>query len=697
MSSRRNHKKKYVSHISGESFKQLARNNVKKSINDYAVYFITLAFGVALLYSFNALDDTLSLLNGNRILDSSIYMSRGILATFSIVICIIFGFLIAYSNNFIMKKRKKEFSIYITLGMDKRDINKLMFRETVVIGLLSLVVGLFIGILSSQGLGMIATKMLTVSSLDFKFSFSFVSTIKTIVFFVLVLLIVNHFNKKNMLKYNLIDLINSHKKNEYSTSPGRASNLILFTLSIICTIASYIVFFTTDPRTSLGYIMVFTTGIILLIIGTYLFFLSVSDFIIISLKKVKKIYYNNLNIFIINQLSSRIKTISSSLTAICLLLLISMIIMPFGMTMGKYLIKDLESLTPYDASITRLYISPNNSDRVYSTENKSVDKYTSLESELLENNENLDKLVANTSEIKIYKFKNITLNNFGLDNNFEPLNVIGISDYNSVRKQRGLNEINLSNNEFLINYDIKEYKQVYENYMKINQKPININDNLLKLKDSKLYNLTYSSNVNATDFGTIIVPDIVLDNLNPTMTILNVNYTESNNNYDNMFLDAFYNIKDNSNNYEYMLDQKLVIDGEKIALNTTFSFIAVYLGIILLISSGAVLALQQLSESTSNKEKFNLLRKLGIKKKDRKKAIFMQVLTIFITPLSLAILHSLFVTKLIYVMIPELIDVGILRNMLLSIVIVILMYSIYLCMSYFQSLNIINSNKNKTI
>lgn len=179
------------------------------------------------------------------------------------------------------------------------------------------------------------------------------------------------------------------------------------------------------------------------------------------------------------------------------------------------------------------------------------------------------------------------------------------------------------------------------------------------------------------------------------MTILNINYTESNNNYDNMFLDAFYNIKDNSNNYEYMLDQKLVIDGEKIALNTTFSFISVYLGIILLISSGTVLALQQLSESTSNKEKFNLLRKLGIKKKHIKKAIFIQVLTIFITPLSLAILHSLFVTKLIYVMILELVDVGILKNMLSSIV--ILMYSIYLCMSYFQSLNIINSNKNKTI
>ena len=99
----------------------------------------------------------------------------------------------------------------------------------------------------------------------------------------------------------------------------------------------------------------------------------------------------------------------------------------------------------------------------------------------------------------------------------------------------------------------------------------------------------------------------------------------------------------------------------------------------MLISSGTVLALQQLSESTSNKEKFNLLRKLGIKKKHIKKAIFIQVLTIFITPLSLAILHSLFVTKLIYVMILELVDVGILKNMLSSIV--ILMYSIYLCMS----------------
>ncbi|RDY29403.1 ABC transporter permease [Romboutsia weinsteinii] len=703
MSSNRGRKKrknkKYVSQISNKLFKELAKNNVKKSIKDYTIYFITLAFGVALLYSFNALDDNLALLNGNIMLDSYIYMARGLLAGFSIVICLIFGYLITYSNNFLMKKRKKEFGVYTTLGMDKRDINKLMFKETVNIGSISLVVGLLMGIFLSQGLSMIAFKMLSIVSLSFKFSLSIIATIKTIVFYVLVLLIVNKFNKNNIQKNSLIDLLNSDKKNESFVTPGKASKLILFAISILFTIVSYIIFFKSSPRTGLGYLMVFASGIALLISGTYLFFLSVSDFIIINLKKSKRIYYNNLNLFIINQISSRIKTTSSSITAICVLLLIAMIIMPFGMTMGKYLILDLKETTPYDASITRFDTTPNEFSETYSDKKKSSDKYTTIKKELLENNISLDKLASSTSEVKKYSLKNVTLADFITNKNlldeskYEYINIIGINDYNSVRKQRGLDEIKLNSNEFIINYDVKTFKPIYESYVKSNPKPIEVNGTMLKLKYSSLYNLTYSTNISAVDNGTIIVPDRVLSDLNPVTTTLNVNYIESNNTYDNMFLNALFKFRESSANGQYNLSQKLVIDGEKVALNTTLSFISVYVGVILLISAGAVLALQQLSESAVNKERFKLLDKLGVKESDRKKTIFMQVFVTFITPLALAILHSAFVTRLIYVMIPEFSEVGILKNMITSIVIVVIIYGIYLSTSYFESLNIINEKK----
>ncbi|MCG4734280.1 ABC transporter permease, partial [Casaltella massiliensis] len=126
----------------------------------------------------------------------------------------------------------------------------------------------------------------------------------------------------------------------------------------------------------------------------------------------------------------------------------------------------------------------------------------------------------------------------------------------------------------------------------------------------------------------LIVPDQVLDNLNPTMTYLNVNYLKSNNEYDNKFSNELMSFRDKEG-YDLNFESKLVIDGEKISLNVVFSFISIYLGIILLISAGAILALKQISESTVNKERFDTLRKIGVKEQDMKKSIFIQVLTLF--------------------------------------------------------------------
>lgn len=105
---------------SNKVFNQLAKNNVKNSIRDYAVYFITLVFGVLLLYTFNSIEDNFSLLNGNYLFESYLNMSRGIMLVFSVIISIIFGFLVNYANRFIMRRRKREFGIYITLGMEKK-------------------------------------------------------------------------------------------------------------------------------------------------------------------------------------------------------------------------------------------------------------------------------------------------------------------------------------------------------------------------------------------------------------------------------------------------------------------------------------------------------------------------------------------------------------------------------------------------
>ncbi|HBN6111743.1 TPA: ABC transporter permease, partial [Clostridioides difficile] len=191
-----------------------------------------------------------------------------------------------------------------------------------------------------------------------------------------------------------------------------------------------------------------------------------------------------------------------------------------------------------------------------------------------------------------------------------------------------------------------------------------------------------------------IVPDAVVKDLNPIMTTLNIDYKERSSNLENKFMDSYYKFEEKINNSEaYSILYKSVIDGEKRALNTSFSFVAIYIGIILLISAGAILALQQLIESTVNKERFKLLSKLGVNKKDMKKAIFIQVSILFAVPLILALINALFISKVFFVIMPFIAETGIITTMLLTLGIVIVVYGIYFISSLLESLNIVNDSK----
>ncbi|MEN7553101.1 ABC transporter permease [Clostridioides difficile] len=692
---RNKRKNNYVSKVSSESFKKLALNNVKKSLKNYLIYFITLVFGVIILYTFNSLDNDIAILSNNALLSSSISFVRGIVSIFSILVCIIFAFLIIYANNYLMKQRKKEFGIYSILGMDRRDINKLMFREMMIIGIFSLIIGIVFGVFISKGLSIFALKMLGISSSGF--SFSILTTIKTIVFFGIVLLLVNKFNKKTIKKYKLIDLLNANKKNEVSVAKGKKSNLILFFLSIVSIVLAYII-----PLKMKISTFVLCICLILILVGIYLFFMSVSDFIMLKIKKHRFIYYKNLNPFTVSQISSQIKTMSMSITMICMLLFSSLIVIPFGISFGTYLIDDLQEATPYDVTLSKLFMNGDNIVE-YSTKKSDINsKIPSLKDELIANDFPLISFSKSTSDLRIYNLKNISQYDFITNDKDKTiklkdnkLHIVSISDYNSTRKQSGLKEINLKDNEFAINCASENYRQFYEKYIKSQpQNYITLNGVKLKLNQTSLYTNSYNTNTVPLDLGTIIVPDAVIKDLNPIMITLNIDYKERSSNLENKFMDSYYKFEEKIDNSEdYSILYKSVIDGEKRALNTSFSFVAIYIGIILLISAGAILALQQLIESTVNKERFKLLSKLGVNKKDMKKAIFIQISILFAVPLILALINALFISKVLFVIMPFIAETGVITNMLLTLGLIIIVYGIYFIASLLESLNIVNNSK----
>src|SRR5574344_1248288 len=173
---------------------KLAIKNIHKSFKDYAIYFFTLVFAVAMFYTFNSLDAQTSMTTLNESNITTIKSIIDILKYLSIFISIVLGFLIVYANNFLIKRRKKEFGLYLTLGMSKRKVSMILVIETLLIGIISLAVGLLLGVFLSQFLSIFTAKLFEADMNTYKFIFSYSALIKTIIYFGIIFIFVMIFN-----------------------------------------------------------------------------------------------------------------------------------------------------------------------------------------------------------------------------------------------------------------------------------------------------------------------------------------------------------------------------------------------------------------------------------------------------------------------------------------------------------------------
>ena len=192
----------------------LSLKNIKKSLKNYAIYFFTLILGVAIFYIFNSIESQTVMLKLNNSTKDIIQLINNILSGVSVFVSFILGFLIVYANQFLMKRRKKEFGIYMTLGMSKKQISKILLVETIMIGLISLIVGLILGIALSQVMSIIVANMFEADMSKFTFVFSPSATIKTIIYFGIMYLLVLVFNTIQVNSQQLIKLLIVNKQNE---------------------------------------------------------------------------------------------------------------------------------------------------------------------------------------------------------------------------------------------------------------------------------------------------------------------------------------------------------------------------------------------------------------------------------------------------------------------------------------------------
>ncbi|MBU4642796.1 FtsX-like permease family protein [Bacillus toyonensis] len=638
---------------------KLSLRNVKRSFKDYAIYFMTITFAVCLFYSFNSLSAQQVMFEFSGSQSDKVKQIVDLIGFVSVFISIILAFLIIFANNFLIRRRKKELGMYMTLGMSKYKISKILVVETLLIGLISLGIGLGLGTLLSQGLSIVTAEMFKVNIKAYEFVFSMDATLKTIMYFGIIFIVVMIFNVIVINRYNLIDLLTASRKNQKIKLQKISAAMGVFVISLITLGTSY------------GMILkygLFAKGSILWFIivlgslGTFLFFFSLSGFLLNLLKRNKKIYFKGINIFVLRQINSKVNSTFVSMTVICLMLFFTIGVLSTAFSYKSSLEKELDLATPYDASFTIYSSGESKKDLTDKFDVLNVKQYG--DSVIFNKYQPGESIASYLEEYADEKSKKILKFDIEIS-----IGVIKHSAYKELMHLQGKEPIDLKKNEALILSNKKNVRDTLKRYTDKNE-TINIRGKEYPIASKGFQFL--SIDTSSSDIPSIIVvlPDYAVMDLPVWSSIMNIQYTGSSKKAD----EEIYNLlkipeEKVDQNFSFGGVTKTLAYEDNIGRSTMVVYIGIYLGIVFLISSAAILALQQLSEASDNIERYHMLKRIGVTQKGIHKSIFKQVFIYFMMPLSLAIIHSIFGIKVVtdaivtagqaIVLIPSLITAGV--------------------------------------
>lgn len=659
---------------------KLALRNVKKSFKDYLIYFLTLAFSICLFYTFNSFQEQQSVLEMNAAQSEIILSLQQLMKILSFIVALILAFLIIYANNFLIKRRKKELGLYTLLGMPKQLISRVLVYETFFIGIISLVTGITLGTLASQLLTVLTANMFEVV-LNYKFIFSMDAMIFTIISFAIIFFIIMIFNTFTLNRYKLIDLLTADRKNETLKLKNVYVSFFLFIASI--GLLGFTYWFSLDQ----GYEALAHLDIIAPcgIIGTILFFMSLSGFLLKFVQCSKKLYYKRLNMFVLRQINSSINSNFMSMSVVCLMLLFSIGALATGANLNKTINNTIESSTVYDYSYSHLY---QYSSIEHIKEMLDVDT-SQIKDDFFVHEYNSDE----TLDALIPYIKDQTIIAKQSD---EYYTVISLSDYNRLRKDRGLDEVSLKHNEAhlftstdmisTMVYDILQAKptlHLYGNEIKI------VNDE---------FDLLQGSTTQMT--GTFMMTVVVNDDMIPSdATLYNTywNVMLKDGVDQTAFFEALQNKMISYNetmcpSYEQgdcevlfrevnAADRNSVKENSKGA-SVTLTYIGIYLGIVFLIASAVILALQQLSQASDNVARYRILNKIGAEKSMLNHAILLQLSLYFFMPLLLGVIHSIVGIQVVNMLVQVFGQSDIFGASVITAGIIILIYGSYFFVTY---------------
>ena len=739
---------------------KLALRNVRRSVRDYAVYFVTLTLGVAVFYAFNAIGDSRVLFEAQEGA-ANVFLTSGasifdilvlVMTYFSIVVAVVLGFLVLYANRFVVRARKKEFGTYLLLGMSPRQVSSVVLMETLIVGVIALVVGLGLGFLISQAIAFATAGLIGVAISDYHLLFSARSAELTLGCFALIFVVVALFNAVQISRCKLATLFSANSRNERMPVRNPIVCLIVFVLSCLILAKAYAEL-NLDGLVYFG--EHFRTATVLMLVGTLGLFWSASGFLILLIQRLRGVYFKGLAMFTMRQIAAKVNTAFVSLWAVTVLLFFSIVVFSTGFSLASLFSDQLEENTQFDASIRASLMSLDISDM----ESVSADQYGGDEEKAAAIREteaqrdeihhlwqanggstaaymkslipDWDERVTGSAQVDTWLANDLTnkqladacgftLDQIGSDDNSsmadEGVQYVSLSQFNAARQLAGEKPIELAADEYLVDNTIDKSTD-YAKALGQKGRTITVDGHELTASGQVVSQSLQVSSMSCL-IAVLVVPDelaaerFAAGDL-PYLSELNVNLASDSQEQAMKDLMAEYGkaVPPPSEEHAEMgltyesrpwpvfyYDTSESVIADSMGLKLLLVYLALYIGFVFLMTTAAVLSVQQLSEVADSIPRYRLLAQLGCDRAMVLRSLRTQIGIYFVAPLLVAGCHSACTISLLYKNLLSIWGASAVTGALaIGIALVVAVYAIYLASTYLVARSAVVSGAGKKL
>lgn len=723
---------------------KLAWGNVRRAGRDYLVYLLTLTLGVTVFYAFNTISMQVDIAGIDE--KGLAQVMGSMLGDLTYFLAGVMAFLMVYANNFIMKRRKKEFGLYQVLGMGRGRVATIMALETVIVSVVAFVVGIVLGAGLSQLMTFFTASLFKTQIANFHFFFSVHAFNLTLacmlVMFVLTLLL----NLRAVRRTKLIELMGAERRNESIKTRNPWIAIAIFAVGVVLVgVAYYRLLRDGFPLTATDSKLQeamnqFGITTAMVTVGTFALFWGLSGMLIKLLQSLRGVYWRGLNMFTVRQLAAKVNTVCFSMGVIAMLLFLAITSVTCGMSIANVMNENLERYNPVDVSQTYVYYTPDTFDyyKKYVNPSDEADRMVPADTTVdlypawhgrdssADNNDETGKKVdiadVAGEHVQIDSYLSYPFGSsnpsvtpsemckimgeklpkaFGGSNaDTMGLFVTPASQYNKLRQMMGEEPVHIGHDQYLLTCDMGgELVDLYTKYM-AGGHALTLGGHTLKPATDKSDEDTaaIANSAMGSNPGTVVVADELLSQLNlqPYSSSLLVNYKQG------------MDTTEADESIKYTLLDDLLVDGKKpgswgtfitrsemytqaAQMNGLISYLAIYIGFVLVVACAAILSIQQLSNVADGSRSYRVLAQIGCDDRQIRHSVMAQQAVFCLFPLAVGLAHSFVALKVIIELVSTFGNMSIGGTVGLTCAIFLAAYGGYFLVTYLMSTGMVQA------